>query len=116
MPQPQPTQDQIDSDSLNKIIRSMASPTTEDITFVKKTFAFAKRAHEGHLRHSGEPYFKHLSETAIILAELGARSVIRPPDLPHDTVEVVGEKRKKMEKELGKEVFFFVEGVPRLGL
>jgi len=115
MPQPQPTQDQIDSDSLNKIIRSMASPTTEDITFVKKTFAFAKRAHEGHLRHSGEPYFKHLSETAIILAELGARSVTIAAGLLHDTVEDVGVKREEIVKEFGEEVAFLVEGVTKLG-
>jgi len=72
MPQSQSPQDQRDLDSLAQIIKSMSGSSAEDITSVKKAFAFVERAHLHHKRLSGEPYLKHLSETAQILAELGA--------------------------------------------
>lgn len=115
MPQPQPTQREQELDSLDLITRSMASPTAEDISAVKKAFAFASRAHEGHLRQSGEPYFKHLSETAQILAELGVGRATIVAGLLHDTIEDVGVKREEVVAEFGEEVAFLVDGVTKLG-
>src|SRR3989344_869879 len=115
MPQPQSTQGEQELDSLDKIIRSMASPTAEDVASVKKAFAFANRVHIGHQRHSGEPYFKHLSETALILAELGAGRATIVAGLLHDTIEDVGVKREEVVAEFGEEVAFLVEGVTKLG-
>ncbi|MDO8729241.1 MAG: HD domain-containing protein, partial [bacterium] len=115
MPQPQPPQNQPNLDSLNKIVRSMVNPTTEDIAFVKKAFTFVEKAHLEHKRLSGEPYIKHLSETAQILAELGVGGVTIAAGLLHDTIEDVGVKREEIVKEFGEEVAFLVEGVTKLG-
>ncbi|MDP3875056.1 MAG: RelA/SpoT family protein [bacterium] len=115
MPQSQPTQNQSDLDSLAKITRSMVNPTTEDIAFVRKAFVFVEHAHQGHERLSGEPYLKHLSETAQILAELGAGGVTIVAGLLHDTIEDVGVKREDIVREFGEEVAFLVEGVTKLG-
>lgn len=93
----------------------MVNPTQEDTALVKKAFAFAERAHEGHLRHSGEPFFIHLTETAKILAELGARGTTIAAGLLHDTMEDVGIKRENLVKEFGEEVAFLVESVTKLG-
>src|SRR3990167_4757089 len=99
MPQSQPPQNQPDLDSLAKITRSMVNPTAEDIASVKKAFAFVEHAHLGHERLSGEPYLKHLSETAKILAELGAGGATIVAGLLHDTIEDVGVTREEIIKE-----------------
>ncbi|MEX2014160.1 MAG: RelA/SpoT family protein [Parcubacteria group bacterium] len=93
----------------------MVSPTAEDIASVKKAFAFVEHAHRGHERLSGEPYLYHLSETAQILAELGAGSATIVAGLLHDTIEDVGVKREDIVAQFGEEVAFLVEGVTKLG-
>src|SRR3989338_497028 len=115
MSQPQPPQNQPDLDSLAKITRSMVNPTAEDIAFIKKAFTFVERVHLGHERLSGEPYLGHLSETAQILAELGASGITIVAGLLHDTIEDVGVKRDEIVAEFGEEVAFLVEGVTKLG-
>lgn len=90
-------------------------PTPEDIAFVKKAYFFAEQAHVGYLRHSGEPYFKHLSETALILAELGVGAATITAGLLHDTIEDAGIKREDVVREFGEEVAFLVDGVTKLG-
>ncbi|MDO8590261.1 MAG: RelA/SpoT family protein [bacterium] len=115
MSQSQPTQNQSDLDPLANIIRSMVNPLPEDVVTVKKAFTFALRAHQGHERLSGEPYLKHLSETALILAELGAGGPTIAAGLLHDTIEDVGVKREEIVSEFGEEVAFLVDGVTKLG-
>ena len=115
MPQPQSPQNQPDLDPLARITRSMVNPTAEDITSVKKAFAFVEHAHLGHKRLSGEPYLKHLSETAQILAELGTGGATIVAGLLHDTIEDVGVKREEVVREFGEEVAFLVDGVTKLG-
>ena len=115
MPQSQPSPEEQNLDSLTQITKSMASPTAEDVASIKKAFAFARRAHQGHERLSGEPYLKHLSETAQILSELGAGATTIMAGLLHDTIEDVGVKREEIVAEFGEEVAFLVEGVTKLG-
>lgn len=115
MSQPQPTQNQSNIELLGEIVRSISGSTAEDIVLVKKAFTFAEHAHVNHQRFSGEPYLKHLSETAKILAELGAGSATIAAGLLHDTVEDVGIKREEIINEFGEEIAFLVEGVTKLG-
>ncbi|MDP2641855.1 MAG: RelA/SpoT family protein [bacterium] len=93
----------------------MTGPSPEDIAVVKKAFAFAERVHEKHQRQSGEPYLKHLTETAQILAELGTGGTTIAAGLLHDAVEDVGIKREDIAQEFGEEIAFMVEGVTKLG-
>ena len=114
MPQSQPTQNQ-DLNSLETILKGLSNPLPEDVTLIKKAFAFAEKSHAGHTRHSGEPYLNHLVETAKILAELGAGGITISAGLLHDTVEDTGIKKEDITKEFGEEVSFLVEGVTKLG-
>jgi len=93
----------------------MVNPQTEDIVIVKKAFAFAKEAHTGHQRLSGEPYFLHLAETAQILAELNVGGATIAAGLLHDAIEDVGIKREDIVREFGEEIAFLVDGVTKLG-
>src|SRR3989338_4378970 len=111
MPQSQPSQNQRDLDPLQKIIDSMVKATSEDIALVKRAFAFVTKAHEGHLRQSGEPYLQHLVETAKILAEIGTSGTTIAAGLLHDTIEDRGVDRAVIVKEFGEEVAFLVDGV-----
>ena len=93
----------------------MVKATSEDVALVKRAFAFVKDAHEGHFRQSGEPYLRHLVETAKILAEIGTSGKTIAAGLLHDTIEDVGVDRALIVKEFGEEVAFLVDGVTKLG-
>jgi len=93
----------------------MVRATSEDVAMVKKAFAFVEQAHQGHLRQSGEPYLRHLTETAKILAEIGTSGTTIAAGLLHDTIEDRGVDRAVIVKEFGEEVAFLVDGVTKLG-
>nr|MDA8235954.1 HD domain-containing protein [Clostridia bacterium] len=40
------------------------------VAFIEEVFQFAKEAHEGQMRNSGEPYITHPLQVATILADL----------------------------------------------
>ncbi len=85
-----------------------------DLALIKKAYLFAKKAHEGQKRKSGEPYFIHLEEVTIILAKLRADVHTIITGLLHDTLEDTTTTPKKIEKEFGKEVLSMVDGVTKL--
>ena len=86
-----------------------------DSALIEKAYGFAERAHDGHKRYSGEPYFTHLFETAKILAELGMDAPTIVAGLLHDSIEDVNVKPETIKKEFGSDVLMLVEGVTKLG-
>jgi len=90
-------------------------PTEEEKILISKAFAFAKIAHEGQLRASGEPYFGHVVETAKNLARYGMDAITISAGLLHDTIEDGKAKEGEIKKEFGKEICFLVKGVTKLG-
>lgn len=86
-----------------------------DKKLVGKAFRFAKAAHEGHFRNSGEAYFSHPVETAKNIAKLGLDATSVAAGLLHDTLEDTETKRETLEKEFGNEIAFIVDGVSKLG-
>jgi len=101
--------------SATDILAFMNAPSAEDRALVEKAYSFAEKAHEGHLRLSGEPYLTHLAETARNLAMLGMGAKTVAAGLLHDAVEDRGVASETIEKEFGKEVRFLVDGVTKLG-
>ena len=94
--------------NVNDIVALMASPSTSDIALVQKAYDFAQKAHDGHLRNSGEPYFNHLFETAKNLAQIGMGAQTIAAGFLHDSIEDVGVLPETIEKEFGKEVLFWL--------
>lgn len=90
-------------------------PTEEDKALISKAFDFAKIAHEGQLRASGEPYFGHVVETAKNLARYGMDAITISAGLLHDTIEDGKAKEGEIKKEFGKEICSLVQGVTKLG-
>lgn len=87
----------------------------EDRKLVEKAFTFAKKAHEGQKRMSGEPYFNHVFETAKILAKLGMDAKTISAGLLHDVLEDTPVTEEEMQKEFCEEIVFLVKGVTKLG-
>ncbi len=97
------------------IIGAMQNATDADKALVERAYIFAKAAHDGHTRYSGEPYFVHPSAVAKLLAEYGMDSSTIAAGLLHDAIEDGRTTAEAVEKDFGKEVLFLVEGVTKLG-
>ncbi len=100
---------------LREITSLMQNPSEEDTALIQKAFDFAKKAHEGHERKSGEPYFNHLFQTAKNIAELRMGATTIAAGFLHDSIEDTNVTAQEIEKEFGKEILFLVEGVTKLG-
>ena len=82
---------------------------------IKKAFEFAIEAHKHDLRASGEPYFYHPYEVAMIVAEeFPLDDITIVSTLLHDVVEDTDFDLNLMAKEFGKEVTEIVDGVTKI--
>ncbi len=81
---------------------------------VEKAYYYAKRAHEGQKRASGEPYFVHPYNVALILADLMLDAATIAGGLLHDVVEDCGVAGSVIGDEFGQEVALLVDGVTKL--
>ena len=100
---------------VKEVIALLESPSDKDIALVTKAYNFAQKAHEGHTRYSGEPYFNHLFETAKSLAQIGMGPTSVSVGFLHDTIEDVGVTPEQIKENFGDEVLFLVDGVTKLG-
>ncbi|MCF7831676.1 MAG: RelA/SpoT family protein [Candidatus Pacebacteria bacterium] len=100
---------------LPHIISQLQNATPEDIDLVTRAYHYAEKAHADQKRFSGEPYFLHLEETALILAEWKMDSTTVAAGLLHDIIEDTSVTEKDIEKEFGKPILFLIEGVTKLG-
>ncbi len=101
--------------TVKEIEGEMQGATPEDLALVEKAYTFAEKAHTGHKRFSGEPYFVHPAAVAKHLAALGMDSHTIVAGLLHDAIEDAMATPEEVEKEFGKDVLFLVEGVTKLG-
>ena len=82
---------------------------------ITKAFEFALELHKHDLRASGEPYFSHPYEVAMIVAEeFPLDDITIVSTLLHDVVEDTDFDLNLMVKEFGKEVTEIVDGVTKI--
>jgi RelA/SpoT family (p)ppGpp synthetase len=82
---------------------------------LNKAYQYAKQAHAGQKRLSGEDYFVHCVEVARILLDLGMDTVVVAAALLHDVVEDIPEITiEDIQAEFGNEVAQLVEGVTKI--
>ncbi|MFO0743567.1 MAG: RelA/SpoT family protein [Candidatus Paceibacterota bacterium] len=86
-----------------------------DKEIIEKAYNFAKLAHEGQKRNSGEPYFNHCVATAINIAKQNMDVDTIVAGLLHDTLEDTKITKEEIQKEFGHDVLFLIEGVTKLG-
>ena len=95
--------------------RRTESMPEEDQNLIKKAYDFAKKAHEGQERKSGDPYFIHPFETARQVAEWGLDAHVISAAILHDTAEDTKHTLEEVRKEFGEEIACLVDGVTKLG-
>ncbi|MCQ2461321.1 MAG: bifunctional (p)ppGpp synthetase/guanosine-3',5'-bis(diphosphate) 3'-pyrophosphohydrolase [Clostridia bacterium] len=87
----------------------------EEIEKIIEAYKFAKRAHSGQCRYSGEPYIMHPVAVAKILFELGMDYESLVAALLHDTVEDTEIGLENLTELFGEDVASLVDGVTKLG-
>ncbi|MCL2508501.1 MAG: bifunctional (p)ppGpp synthetase/guanosine-3',5'-bis(diphosphate) 3'-pyrophosphohydrolase [Oscillospiraceae bacterium] len=80
-----------------------------------RAYELAKKAHEGQVRLSGDPYVSHPVAVAKILAHLGMDQQSIVAALLHDTVEDTHITLDDVTARFGGEVSALVDGVTKLG-
>lgn len=87
-----------------------------NVAEVERAYEFAKAAHEGQKRYSGEPYIIHPVEAARILLSLNPDLATVQACLLHDVTEDTDVPLSKIEQEFGSEVASLVEGMEKLAI
>lgn len=100
---------------VDTIIGHLASSSEADKKLVTSAYEFAKEAHKGHTRYSGEPYLSHPVAIASMLAEMGMGTRTVAAGLLHDTIEDTEVTSNQILEQFGEEILFLVEGVTKLG-
>jgi len=85
-----------------------------DIEQIRSAFMFAKDAHKGQKRASGEPYITHCVAVANILVELKVPAIVISAALLHDTVEDTSITLDDITEKFGNEIASLVDGVTKL--
>lgn len=101
--------------SVKEILALLKNPTKEDTALIEKAYAFAKEAHEGQKRYSGEPYFVHVAHVGKNLATINVDAETVAAGILHDTIEDAEIPPSVIKKEFGEEVLALVDGVTKLG-
>jgi GTP pyrophosphokinase len=77
-------------------------------------FRFAKAAHEGQYRKSGEPFFAHALTVASILADLRLDADTLIAAMVHDVVEDTDYELEDIQQRFGRDVALMVDGVTKI--
>lgn len=100
---------------VDQILSHMRNASDADTALIRRAYEFAKKAHEGHMRRSGEPYLTHLVAVATQLAEMGMGTRTIAAGLLHDSLEDTDATAEQLQEEFGEEILFLVESVTKLG-
>ena len=101
-------------EKLLETLREVKFSETE-IKKITEAYCFARDAHEGQRRRSGEPYIIHPVAVAHILAEMGMDSDSICAALLHDVVEDTPVTDKQIRSEFGETIEHLVDGVTKIG-
>lgn len=86
----------------------------EDAEKLREVYAYAKKAHEGQVRRSGEPYITHPLAVSGILADLKLDYASLATGILHDTVEDTEVTLEDVHQKFGESVSFLVDGVTKI--
>ncbi len=93
----------------------LASNHRRKVEIIRKAFRFAKRAHQGARRRSGEPYILHpIAVAKIVVSELGLGSTSICAALLHDVVEDTDYTYDDILAAFGPKIASIVEGLTKI--
>ena len=85
------------------------------VEIIERAYRFAREAHKGVRRRSGEPYILHpISVAKIVISELGLGSTSICAALLHDVVEDTEYTKEDIEAVFGKKIADIVEGLTKI--
>ena len=100
-------------EKLREICSKTFSP--QDMELLNKAIEFTKQTHSHQVRHSGEPYYIHPENVAIMLAQMGMDSHTVIAGLLHDVIEDgKGVTFDTVASMFGKDIAGMVDGVTKL--
>lgn len=94
--------------------KARAKYTREDASLIEKAYFYARQAHTGQFRISGDAYITHPYEVALILVDMNLDAATIMAALLHDVVEDTGVKPQELADEFGQTVADIVDGVTKL--
>lgn len=98
----------------NLLLRIEQYNPNADMQLIIKAYNFAEAAHESQVRNSGEKYFVHPFQVALLLADLNMDTATIIAGLLHDVIEDTNISYDKIKEEFGEEVADLVDGVTKL--
>jgi GTP diphosphokinase / guanosine-3',5'-bis(diphosphate) 3'-diphosphatase len=97
---------------LKEQLQSYLEPS--QVQEIEQSYIFARDAHSGQLRSSGDPYITHPVAVAKILASLRLDQQTIMAALMHDVIEDCDVTREDLAEKFGDRVAGLVEGVSKL--
>lgn len=99
----------------NVLSAYLASNHRKKVEIIERAYRFAKEAHKGVRRRSGEPYILHpIAVAQIVISELGLGSTSICAALLHDVVEDTEYTREDIEANFGSKIASIVEGLTKI--
>jgi len=102
---------QIDEKIIEKVTRNYSE---SDRQLFEKACAFARDAHKGQKRESGEPYINHPYNVAEILIDLGMDMHTVAAGLLHDVIEDTEYDADFIKENFGLEIETLISGVTKI--
>lgn len=100
---------------LEKLIQTVEQYNSHaDLSLIVKAYTFGEAAHEGQYRNSGEKFFIHPVNVALILADLNMDTATIVAGLLHDVIEDTDISYEEISERFGQEVAHLVDGVTKL--
>ena len=102
--------------AFDDLIKSLRKGTTEEsVKMIRRAFEFAREAHQGVRRKSGEPYILHpLAVAKIAVKEIGLGTKSAVAALLHDVVEDTDYTVEDIANLFGPKIASLVDGLTKI--
>lgn len=109
-------EDQIIDQAYQNLLNGyLSSNHRKKVEIIEKAFKFARDAHQGIRRRSGEPYIMHpIAVATIVNQEIGLGSTSISAALLHDVVEDTDYTVEDIEAQFGKKIARIVDGLTKI--
>lgn len=110
------TDDKMITAAFDKLMKTyLDSPHRKKVDIITKAFNFARQAHKGVRRLSGEPYIMHpIAVAQIACEEMGLGSTSICAALLHDVVEDTDYSVEDIENIFGSKIAMIVDGLTKI--
>lgn len=109
-------EDRMIEDAYQDVLRAyLSSNHRKKVEIIERAFRFAKAAHKGVRRRSGEPYMLHpIAVAKIVISELGLGSTSICAAFLHDVVEDTEFTKEDIAANFGDKIASIVEGLTKI--